>query len=404
MRIAYIVSGFPILSETFILNQITGLIDRGHTVDIFPLNYQNQGKYHPDIEKYSLLERCYYRSPPKNKWKRVTKVINTLITNKQRTDIFKTLNIKKFGREALSLNLFFNALPFIVKEPYDVVHCHFGPNGLIGAKLKSLGLLKGPLITTFHGYDITTYLNENGSNIYNPLFNYGDIFLPISNKWSEKLIDLGCQEDKIRVHRMGVNINDFDNIDKKTSLDKVKIVTIARLVEKKGVYYGIKAVSKLIKERKNIEYLIIGDGPLRNMLEKLIKDEGCDSNISLLGWKDQAEIISNLANADILLQPSVTSEDGDQEGIPVVMMEAMAMQIPIVSTLHSGIPELVSDTVSGFLVPEKDSVSLETKLKLLVDDIDLRKEMGSQGRRKIEKEYNIEVLNDNLINIFSKNS
>jgi colanic acid/amylovoran biosynthesis glycosyltransferase len=267
--------------------------------------------------------------------------------------------------------------------------------------LREIGAIEGKLVTVFHGFDITLLLKEQRERIYKRLFETGDLFLPISEHWKHRLIELGCPEEKIIVHRMGVDCNRF--LFRSRRLDdsnKVRFVSIGRLVEKKGFEYGIRAVAKLTKNVQNIEYTIVGDGALNEYLQNLIQELGVDNNIHMVGWKQQEEVIEILENAHILLAPSVTSKNGDQEGIPVSLMEAMAMGLPIVSTKHSGIPELIENGVSGFLVPERDSEALYEKLKYLVDRPDMWPEMGAQGRKYVEENYNINKLNDRLVHIF----
>ena len=111
-------------------------------------------------------------------------------------------------------------------------------------------------------------------------------------------------------------------------------------------------------------------------------------------------MIKILESVHILLAPSVTSRDGDQEGIPVSLMEAMAMGLPIVSTQHSGIPELIENGVSGFLVPERDAGALYKKLKYLVDRPEMWSALGAQGIKCVEENYDINRLNDRLVHIF----
>lgn len=408
MKIAFIVGRFPCLSETFILNQITGLIDRGHEVDIYAYGHGKDLKMHADIERYNLLHRTFYygddyQKIPTNKFWRFMKGLNLISKNihKKPMALLKSLNIFKFRREALSLFTLYSIIPFLDKDIYDIVHCHFGPNGNLGALLKYAGVFKGKLITAFHGYDMTQYIEKNGNNVYDHLFKEGDLFLPISERWKDKLIMLGCSEQKIIVHRMGINISKFPFHPRKPRKDgKINLLTIARLVEKKGVQYGIQAVAQVIRKYPKIEYRIIGDGPLKTDLENLIKKLDICSNVKLLGWKQQEEVIELMEESDILLAPSVTAKNGDQEGIPVAIMEALAQGLPVISTYHSGIPELIEDGISGFLVPERDINALAEKLDYLMRHREIWPEKARVGRKHIEENYDINKLNDRLVQIY----
>ncbi|MDR4506260.1 MAG: glycosyltransferase [Candidatus Scalindua sp.] len=412
MKIAFIVDAFPCLSETFILNQITGLIDRGHDVDIFANGPRNDTMIHADIERYNLLNRTFYfshgtsyQTMPKNICVRIIKAIILVITNfhKKPIPLLKSLNILTYGKESASLCLLYKTVTFLNKNTYDIVHCHFGHNGNLGVILKYIGAIKGKVITTFHGADISWSLKRQGSNMYDYLFKQGDLFLPISERWKKELIRLGCNERKIIVHRMGIDTSKFEYLDRKLNDDgKIQLLTIARLVEKKGVQYGIQAVAKVLKEYQNIEYTIVGDGHLKNDLENLIDELNINNKIKLVGRKRQEEIIELMKQTDIFLAPSVTAEDGDQEGIPVVLMEALSQGIPVISTRHSGIPELVEDGKSGFLVPERDVEGLSEKLEYLIKHQETWPQMGREGSACVEKYFDINKLNNQLVELYQQ--
>ena len=217
------------------------------------------------------------------------------------------------------------------------------------------------------------------------------------------MIELGCDEKKIVVHRMGVKCGEWSFRPRQLAADgRVRLVTIGRLVEKKGVEYGIRAVAKIKKSNQNIEYSIVGDGPLKEELDKLIRELHISDTVKLLGWKDRYEVLGLLKDTDILLAPSITSRNGDQEGIPVTLMEGMAMGVPVVSTEHSGIPELIDNGVSGYIVPEGNVDALAEKLGYLIEQPGIWSEMGRAGRAYVEDHYNCDSLNDQLVEIYRK--
>jgi colanic acid/amylovoran biosynthesis glycosyltransferase len=406
MRILFIVGKFPLLSETFILNQITGLIDRGHEVDIYAASSVNNSTVHSDIEKYHLLDRTYYRSSiPRGRLLRLLKGLTLAAANgfKEPATLLRSLNVVKYGKSAASMSLLYEAIPLVGRSSYDIIHCHFGPNGNRGRLLRDFGFLEGKLITTFHGFDITKLLQKQGKNIYDRLFDTGDIFLPISKRWRDLLIELGCDEKKIVVHRMGVDCKKFAFKPRQLPKNsKVRFVSIARFVEKKGLEYGIRAVAKLARVNKNIEYSIVGDGPLKRHLQDLSMELGVTDTVHMVGSKPQHQVIKILNKAHILVAPSVTTKVGNQEGIPVVLMEGMAMGLPIVSTQHSGIPELIENGVSGFLVPERNIDALFDKLHYLVKRPEIWPKMGRHGRKCVQERYDINKLNDRLVEIYQR--
>ena len=380
----------------------SGLIDKGHEVDIFAERTEHNIKTHRDVKKYQLIDKTYYFNIPPYGRKRKLKSLGLALVNfyNHPRILYRIMRSFKDKGEIPPLRWIhpYIAVPFLHRKHYDIVFCHFGPNGLKGSILKKIGLIQGKLVTTFHGYDLTRYIHSHDKNVYQEIFKHGDIFLPISEYWKEQLIELGCDRNKIIVHRMGVDMRKFSFIPRYPEDDgQIRITTIARLVEKKGVEYGIRAVAKLVKLNKKVEYYILGDGILRESLQKLIDDLGVNKNIKLLGWKQASEVVEILSKTHLLIAPSVTSSDGDKEGIPVVLMEAMAMGLPVISTEHSGIPELVENGISGFLVKERDVDDLFEKLKYLIENPDIWVEMGKSGHKQVEEFYNIDKLNYHLL-------
>ena len=400
MKIAFIVTVFPKLSETFILNQITGLLDMGHDVEIFAEYNPNEKMVHPDVEKYQLMKKVYYFDMPKNKIKRVLKASYLIITNfyKHPIKILKSLTLFRYGKSALSLQGLYFLIPFLDTN-FDIIHCHFGPNGIIGASLKEIGV-EGKIITTFHGYDMSTFILSNGKGVYNDLFIKGDLFLAISEHWKKKLVELGGDAKKIMVHRMGIDLEKFKYSERKIRPgEPVKILTVGRLVEKKGHEYAIKAIAKIINKHKNVIYKIVGEGYLRGDLEFLVTKLGIENYVKFLGEVRDEELFRLYHDSHIFVLPSVTARNGGQEGIPVVLMETQAAGLPVISTFHSGIPEVVLDGESGFLVPERDVNALAKKLEYLVVHPGIWSEMGRAGRKFIEVRYDIQKLNQRLVEI-----
>ena len=407
MKIAFIVHQFPAISETFILRQITGLLERGHEVDIFAYNWSTESTVHADVEKYQLLERTRYINlyACSSKPVRFARRIGLLIANfhKNPRAVLDSLKFSKFGRGAIFLQMLNQIVPFLDRGPYDIVHCQFGPLGQLGLLLRDTGVCGGEIVTSFRGYDISSYVKLYGDHIYDDLFSRGDLFLCVCEHIKGRLLRLGCQEQKIVVHRSGVDLQSYRFCPRVANRDVgVRVLTVARLTEKKGVEYGIRAVAEVVQKHQRVEYKIAGDGPLKGELQSLIRKLKVAGNVELLGWKSQNEIAELLQKSDILLAPSLTPENGSEEGIPGVIMEAFAQSLPVVSTYHAGIPEVVEDGCSGFLVPERDVNALTEKLQALVEQPMLCVRMGSHGRRFVEAHYNIDRLNDRLVSIYDQ--
>jgi len=402
MRIAFFLNAFPLPSETFILNQMTGLIDRGHEVDIYAFKRGDLSNVHADVHRYRLLERVrYMHKLPENYFLRLVKAVGLLARNPKllmRRNLWNSVNFVSHGVQAISLRLLYAVLSLGGTISYDIVHCQFGTLGLAALPMVRAGILSGKLVTSFRGYDLQ---KANTDHLYDELFIEGDLFLPVSASFKRLLVESGCDESKITVHRSGIDCSRFSYISKSLiSGEPARVMTVARLVEKKGIDIAIRAVARVIASGRRVIYDIVGDGALRFKLNSLVEDLGVGACVRLLGWKSQEEVIDLFERAHLFILPSVTAANGDGEGIPNTVKEAMARGMPVLSTYHSGIPELVEDGVSGFLVPERDADALAERLSYLIDHPEIWPAMGLAGRRRIEKEYDINMLNDRLVEIY----
>ena len=406
MKIAFLVGKFPVLSESFILNQIAGLLDRGHEVDIYAIDgpADNGSKVHPIVTKYNLIERTYFSPvPPKDK--------ADLTPNDDRfiKQIFQRnpkacqdlIDVAKHGKRAKRFRLLYKAVPLLEGKSYDIIHCQFGSIGLMGLLFRNLGLLKGKLVTIFRGSDISKYLEKWGYDVYDRLLAEGDFFLTNCEFFRKRAIKLGCDEDKIVILGSGIDCSKFAFTPRHFPADgKVKIATTGRLVEKKGIEYGIRAMAFLAETYPNIEYNIIGDGELREHFQKLIAKLNVGHIVKLVGWKQQEELIKILDDSHILIAPSVTAADGNQDAPVNTLKEAMAMGLPVIGTLHGGIPELIEDGISGFLVPERDGEAIAQKVSYLIEHPEIWTDMGKAGRDRVEEKYDMHKLNNQLVDIY----
>ena len=418
MKIAFLVGKFPSISETFVLDQITGLIEGGHTVDIYAEYDPEEGIIQENVKKYGLEEKvCYYKptSVPGKFLKLTKSIISNIVKNPrkfltfankyliQRFFLKRPLNVSRDQWIQIWQHLKWMYLldTNLIRKNYDIVHCHFGDNGILGAYLKEWGL-KSKLVTTFYGYDLSNFPKTQPADVYSLLFESADLIIPICEFFEKKLVKMGCSENKIKIHHLGVDLERFSKISNEIKGDSnvITLLSIGRFIEKKGMSYSIKAISKLIKKHPQISLLIVGDGPLRNSLHNLAHRLNLKQNIKFLGYLDRDGLKQAYEKAQIFILPSITGKDGDTEGTPTVLLEAQAMRLPVVSTFHAGIPELIEDEVSGYLVPEKDIEELATAIEKLILDEELRQRMGNAGYKKVDKDFNIKKLNLQLIEFY----
>ena len=259
---------FPSLSETFVLNQITALIDRGHDVSIFAERQSNEATTHADVARYDLRRRTRYEAMPRSFWGRLRVLASPWRLRRAER---RALNVFRFGRDALSLRLLWAARMVGSDANFDIIQCHFGALGRKAALLRQAGALRGCIVTAFHGADIISYPKRLGSDVYKPLFVEGDLFLPISDRWHDSLHSLGCPMERVRVHRMGVDTSEFSPRGPTSDAEApIQILSVSRLVEKKGIGDAILAVARL---RIGYTYQIVGDGPLRSVLGEHVEDQ-----------------------------------------------------------------------------------------------------------------------------------
>lgn len=405
MRIAFIVGEFPVISETFIINQAVGLLKQGHEVDIFADELIEHAKAHRDVADYHLLDRTHlFPEMPENLFLRAVKGTGLLVSNfiKAPRSTLKALNFFRYGKQAVSLWLLYSLLLDPHQDyNYDIVHCQFGTVGFRGMAFRTMNCPSAKLITIFRGHDVSTFVQEQGDNIYAPLFRNGDYFLTNCEFFKRRVVSLGCPKEKIRIHGSGLDYSRFPfRIRELPENGVIRIATTGRLVEKKGIEYSIRGVAQSLKQYPNMEYTIIGEGLLRPDLERLICSLGVEDSIKLIGQRSQMELIEILTESHLFIAPSVTAANGDQDAPVNVLKEAMVMGLPVISTFHGGIPELVEDGVSGYLVPERDAKAIAARLIDLVEHPECWPEMGRAGRLFVEQNYDLDRLNDALVSLY----
>ena len=404
MKIAYIAGLFPAPSQIFVANQILGVVNCGHDVAIFTTDRPAKGMP-AGVETDGLTRLTHSICPPRNYVARLLRVLGLLVVSGWRAPLVvaRALNVFRHGHLAATLWLLHAALTLIRigEQKYDIVHAQFGTYGLYALKLIQIGAIDGALVTSFRGYDATKNLRADPRR-YAELFRRGRLFLPVSESLARKLVKAGCDPSKIHVLHSGIDCAKFKYTEPRcTEKQPTRIVTIGRLVEKKGVTYALKAVAQVMASGRAVVYDIVGDGPLRIEIEHLIEQFGAGTHVRLHDWKSHQEIMAMMEASHILLAPSVTAGDGDEEGIPNVVKEAMAVGLPVVSTVHAGIPELVTDGESGFLVPERSVDLLAERIMYLCDHSEIWPQLSRAARRKVETEFDIGRLSTDLVALYA---
>lgn len=405
LRIAYIVGAFPDVSETFLVAQIVGMAARGHYVDIYTTRDRPGCDTPSEVRRYGLPARTHSLAASK----RLSRAIHTLgllLTVGWRAPRVVARLLAVMWKDGFSgwARLAHGALTLVRLNArrYDVIHAQFGSFGLLATKLVDVGAVQGAVVTSFRGWDLTKHARAHPA-AYERLLRRGTLFLPVSRALAQLLIDVGCDRGRIRIHHSGIACRRLRYRESRPCGDEaVRVISVARLVEKKGIAYAVKAIARVIASGKRVSYTVVGEGPLRPELESLIRALGVAGHVRLVGARAHDDTLAMIDAAHILIAPSVTAPDGDAEGIPNSLKEAMAMGLPVIGTRHGGIPELVEDAVSGFLVPERDVSALAGRLSELIAHPERWAAMGRAGRRRVEAEYDIDRLSHELVGLYRK--
>ena len=429
LRIAVFVGTFPVISETFILRQITGLLELGNDVEVFAdLRAQEDGPEQPEVEKYGLRDRTAWMDMPPEcaPWElpvwpltgktwlpgattsvsnagRLTRaapaLLRSLVASPRLTK--QLLDPKEYSYRASSLSGLYRLARLAgTRGGFEVLHAHFGP---VGNSFRFARALWGaPLVVSFHGYDFSTLPRREGPRMYERLFATADAFTVNSEYTRRQVEQLGCQSE--RIHHLPVGLNPQEFPFRERTLPPgapVRILTVGRLVEIKGHEYLLRAIARLREKYPVIQCEIAGDGPLRKKLEELSGELGVKELVTLHGAVSGEQIKRMMAEAHIFVLPSVSVE-GDQEGQGLALQEAQASGLPVIATRHGALPEGLLPGQSGFLVPERDPVALAEQIQFLIDHPELWPRMGRRGREFVLEHFDIRKLNSRLVELYRK--
>ncbi|MGB8366949.1 MAG: glycosyltransferase [Candidatus Babeliales bacterium] len=363
LKILFVTSKFPHATRVYTDNQIAGLLDKGHDVYILA---RQPGKYadYPLIKQYNLLARTYY---------------------------FEQIEGNK-------------KVPAELKD-IDIIYCQFAGLGEYCLQLKKTKKIDAPLIICLRGADATKAFQRN-PHCYDNLFVKANLFLPVCEYFKNNMIKYGCDPNKIIIHHSAIDCAKFEYKKRKNPKRKaVKFIVVATLSERKGIRYILYALNKLKKKYPQIKLTILGSDQGEREKQKIIilniiNELNLHKYVTLLGFQLHQRVVSALHDAHIFVLTSYTRTTGIKEGIPNSLMEAMATGMPVIATQHGGIPELVKNGKSGFLVPEQNVDELVKKMAYLIDNPSCWEQMGRFGAAWVRQEHDKDKAVDKLINIF----
>jgi len=401
MKVAVFAGEFPILSETFVMRQVAGLIDGGYDVTVIA-GAQGTGMTHEMYSRYKMKQRTLcIRHTYGSRFAQIAMILRfvamALIQRGRFRQLKAALSALVQGCRASFIDIAQQS-EYGSLGQYDAIIAHFGPVGVRAMNLQKAGLLGGSIATIFHGFDMSDRKTLKKYRIsYKELFASTARMLPISHLWAERLVAWGAPKEKVEVLRMGVDVDRLEMLPANRPLGSpLRVLSVARFTEKKGLEYAIRGVQGA---KCHAVLTVIGSGPLEDELKEMARNLEGRNRVEFLGKQPQDVVFEELDKSDVFLLPSVTAKEGDMEGIPVALMEAMAKGVLVIATRHSGIPELVEHLVSGILVPERSSEDVSVALQDVCSPGFPIASMRLAARERVCIEFNNARLDDQLRSI-----
>ncbi len=313
----------------------------------------------------------------------------------------------------------------IVKEvayyhPYDLidlirgrepalVHVYYGHKAVkyIWMLLES----QVPFVISFHGVDVVKFIDEKFYvEKLRIAFNEAELVMARSQSLLDRLKDLGCPEDKLRLNRTPIPFGDIEFTERKPPENgRWLLIQACRLIGKKGIFTVLDALPAVLRKYPRLKYLLAGIGPSREEIAEAIRVRGLSENVDMLGWLDQEKLRRYYADSHIFLHPSQLTQENDQEGVPNSMLEAMASGLPVVATYHGGIPEAVTSGHDGLLVPERSPDELAEAILTLMENENMLRTFSKQASVSVREKFgfdqqigNLEAIYDEAIDLWQR--
>lgn len=390
MHLLYLLNRFPKLSESFVLNEIHELEKRGHEVSIFSLRRPTTSLEHDEVSELEA-DVTYLPDPS------AESSFNMLKHWKDPSFFSRHLRNGSVKRASGAAFIGTHLLRFIgsMDSPPDHLHAHFLDWPKHALKYVKSSQPELSITVTAHAQGLFSDLEPREIRM---IAKDIDRIATISNYNSQFLKNIGisCPIDLVR---MGIRTTKFVPVDQTVP---GRLVTVARFVEKKGLLDAVAAIARIAPTYPDLQYHLIGSGPLENTLKNEIHKRGLEDTVILRGNVSDAELLEAVGEAQAFVLPCKIAKNGDRDGIPVALMEAMAMETAPISTTISGIPELITDGESGYLVQPEDIKNLALTIDTILSDPKQAKTMGKAARRTVETEYTVEGQVDALEAAFER--
>jgi len=284
-----------------------------------------------------------------------------------------------------------------------LLHVYFGH--IAAHLLPLIRAWKNPSIVSFHGADVMVDMNKPAyRETTRQMLDAVKLVLVRSESLRHAVVDLGCDEKKIEVQRSGIPLDEFPfrerSFPSSDGRGEWRFVQAGRLIEKKGLPVTLRAFASFLKRYPNATLTIAGEGPLLGHLQELARELKIDNRVSFTGFISQEQLRDLYYASDIFLHPSETGPDGNQEGIPNSMLEAMVSGLPVFATEHGGIPEAIEHGMSGVLVPERDAEELAWALLNAVEDRHFLSQLARGGAEVVREKFDLRVQARRLEDVY----
>jgi glycosyltransferase involved in cell wall biosynthesis len=388
LRVGYLVSRFPKLSETFVLYEALALRELDVDVAIYPLKHERETVAHPDVAR--LRGRVHQ---PRRRALAAARALAHYARRRPRALVGAVWDATRgsWGRRR-TLTGSLATLPLAVEMAYAMeqtgvehAHAHFASHATTAA-LVVRRLTGIPFRFTAHAHDI--YVDQR---LLREKVAEASFVVTIS-EFNRALIARYAEPadmPKVRVLHCGVDTALFAPPADRAAREELRIVCVGSLEEKKGQRFLLDACALLRERGVPFECVLVGGGASREALERQIVERELDASVRLLGPQPRDTVLELVRDADVVVLPSIVTSSGKMEGIPVALMEALACARPVVATRISGVPELVVDGETGLLVPQRDAPALADALARLHAEPELGARLGAAGRELVLREFDL---------------
>jgi glycosyltransferase involved in cell wall biosynthesis len=398
MRIGYVLDLFPSVYQTFVLDEILQLERGGIEIEIFSLQVPSAAHLRHSRLQHLQAPVQYLPSPAGDPWGHILANCALLVRSPLRYLQALALALRYPGRIVLLSFLRGVYLSRLLSaRRAQHLHAHFALGANVVAMLAAR-FCDLPFSFTTHAVDLFA----------RPVWLCRSLqaarFAVTISRYNRDFIAQACSDDlaeKVHVIHAGIAPRAFVMGHRPTA-ERPRILSVGRLVEKKGHRYLIEALAELRQHGYDFEAIIAGEGPERPVLTRLIAEHDLAGQVRLLGAVTQDRVRQLYAESDIFVLPCIVARDGDRDGIPVSLMEAMASGLPVVSTRVSGIPELVTHEQEGLLVEQGNITGLAVTMARLLADATARERLGRAGREKILQKFDVRCNIAELAALFTQ--